>query len=511
MISRYINKHMDFLDPKKSRAHQIRLMIGYVLMAIAIGLATVVLVYSAYGYGVNTKTGNVIANGLLFVDSSPSGASIYLNGASQNSSTSARLVLPAGDYSLALKKSGYRDWQRKVALSEHTIDRFVYPFLFPAKLVTANLKTYTSQLALISQTPDRHWLLVQIPGTDPGTVSFDQYDTTKLTQDSTTISLPSSLLTNADQSGSALSEVEWSTDNVHLLLLHTYQGGQEFIVLDRQNPDKSFNVNKMFNVMPTQVALHNKKVDQLYIYQQDGGTLRIGDTSKGTLDAPILQNILAFKAYGSNLLAYITSAGAPAGEVTARIWDSGKTYLLYTFTAGDHYLIDAAQFQGHWYYVAGSSGTDRVNVYEDPLDQLKNQSVGKASPLVSLRQQGCTDVLFSDNTRFIEVQSGQSLAVYDLEQQDYYHYTLKAPLDGPLHWMDGHRLIGSSQGTVFVMDYDSTNQQLLLPTLLATGGDFDRDYHHLFTFTPTTSGASISLQSTDMRAGSDAPKNTLQN
>src|SRR3990167_6869978 len=67
---------MDFLDPRKRRAHHIRLMIGYGLMAVAIVLTATILVYWAYGYGFNTKTGGVVENGLLFVDSAhhPGGA-----------------------------------------------------------------------------------------------------------------------------------------------------------------------------------------------------------------------------------------------------------------------------------------------------------------------------------------------------------------------------------------------------------------------------------------------------
>src|SRR3990167_1733050 len=103
---------MDFLDSRKRRSHKIRLIIGYVLMSIAIGLGTVILVYDTYGYGINTKTGDIVQNGLLFVDSKPGGADIYLNGRSQNSTTAARLILPAANYTLQIKKSGYRDWQR---------------------------------------------------------------------------------------------------------------------------------------------------------------------------------------------------------------------------------------------------------------------------------------------------------------------------------------------------------------------------------------------------------------
>src|SRR3954463_8609217 len=101
---------MDFLDPRKKRAHKIRLIVGYFLVAIVILLSTVILVYGAYGYGINTKTGQIIENGLLFVDSKPGGADIYLNGKKQPTPTSARLVLPSGDYKLSISKDGYHSW-----------------------------------------------------------------------------------------------------------------------------------------------------------------------------------------------------------------------------------------------------------------------------------------------------------------------------------------------------------------------------------------------------------------
>src|SRR4051812_44926783 len=173
---------MDFLDPRRFRKHKIRLIVGYILIAIAIALGTIVLVYSAYGYGVNTKTGDVVQNGLLFVDSKPGGAAIYLNNKSIHQTTSARLVLPSSDYDLLLKKNGYRPWERKFTLDEHTISRYFYPFLFPVKPFTATLKSYSSAPPLFSETPDRHWLLVKLPQSATETISFDEFDTGDLTK-----------------------------------------------------------------------------------------------------------------------------------------------------------------------------------------------------------------------------------------------------------------------------------------------------------------------------------------
>src|SRR6202043_3968492 len=100
-----------------------------------------------------------------------------------------------------------------------------------------------------------------------------------------------------------------------------------------------------------------------------------------------------------DLLTYITDNNMPASQVQARIWNNGPTYPLYSFSAGNHYLIDAAQYAGHWYYIAGSDTADRVNIFQDPLSDIKNPAIGKAIPLLALRILGATKVSFSANER----------------------------------------------------------------------------------------------------------------
>ena len=493
---------MDFLDPRKRRAHSIRLMIGYGLVAIAIVLGGWLLLKAASGYGVDTKTGDIVQNGLLFVDSKPGGAAIYLNDKAQGSTTSARLVLPAGKYKLTLKKDGYRTWERTITLNEGKIARYVYPFLFPLESQIQSLKIYSQTPPLITQSPDRRWLLVQSPDSSNGKITFDEYDTADLDKTPETLVLPSGLLSST--AGSTLKEVEWSTDNKHVLLWHTYEGGSEFFIFNRDSPAESTNINKLFGVSPTEVALRNKKIDQLYIFIQESGDLQVADTASSQL-APLLKNVLAFKPSGANLISYVTQQNAPSDQVTTRIWDGNQSYSLYSFKAGSQYLIDEAQFQGHWYYVAGSDADERVNIYKDPLNSLRDPSIAKAVPVLSLNIKGASKVSFSANTRFIAAEAGQSLAVYDLETQDIYPYSLNDPISTELRWMDGHRLIGSSQGQVFVSDYDATNQHLLVPTNNPRGGFFDRDYKYLLT-TLAASDGRVTLQIVDLRAGVDLPR-----
>ena len=479
-------------------------MVGYLLIGVAILLGAIILVYSAYGYGINTKTGDIVQNGLLFVDSQPGGAEIYLNGQDKGAKTASRLILTAGAYNLRLKKSGYHDWSRSFSLTEHAVSRYVYPFLFPTSPVQFNLKNYSSLPPLITQSPDRRWVLVQTPESSSGNPVFDEYDTTNLKQGSKAVSFPAGLLTGSTISGSQLKMVEWSTDNKNVLLEHIYPGGTEFVVFNRDDPTISFNVNKIFSTSPTQVTLRDKKTDQLYLYNQASQNLGVGNVSTGEV-TPLLNKVLAFKPSGTDLIIYVTDQNSKAGEVTARIWNNSQTYPLYSFAVGEHYLLDMAQYQGDWFYVAGSDKSGRVNIYKNPLDTLKNTALAKALPMTSLRQSGADKVAFSSNTRFVEAEAGQSFAVYDFETQTSFHYTLPKALTSNMHWMDGHRLIGNSGGTAYVTDYDSTNQNTLVAVSSSDDIYFDSNYTHMFSLAPASSG--VTLFDTDMRAGTDLPAN----
>jgi hypothetical protein len=499
---------MDFLDPRKRRAHNIRLIIGYVLVSIVIGLATVIIVYGANGYGINTKTGQIVQNGLLFADSNTGGAEIYLNGTDRNAKTASRLILPSGNYTLTLKKAGYRDWSRHFILNEQSVARYVYPMLFPVKPVVTSLKTYSAIPGLITQSPNQQWLLVENNQASAVSPLFDEYDTTTLDDASPKVQqlrLPASVLTDYT-ADSKLTEVEWSTDNTNLLLKHDYSGGTEFVIFNRAHPDQSFNVDKLFNAVPSQVSLFDKKADQLYLFNQAAGSLALGNVADKTIGPVLIKNLLAYKTYGKDLITYVTAANEPPGKVAARIWDAGTTYKLNEFKAGGVYLIDAAQFQGNFYYADGSDKSDRINIYKNPLDTIKDPSVGTALPLLALRNDGDDKLGFSNNARFISAEGGQRFAVYDIETDSIYQYPVSDALSGDLSWMDGHRMIGESAGKVFVMDYDGTNKQLVTDTNYPKGGLFNANYHHLLTSVPAADGSGIILQDVDMRAGADLPK-----
>jgi hypothetical protein len=479
---------MDFLDPKKKRAHRIRLFIGYGLMAIALGIGTTILVYQARGFGVDRKTGEIIQNGLAFVEAHPVGADVYVNGELKGR-TNIRLNLPSSTYKLELRQPGYRNWTRQLDLQGGSVEQMVYPFLFPEKLVTKDIQSLSALPGFATTSLDRHWLLYQ------QATSLTDFRLVDLSTDdniTTPVALPPALLTPAD-GVHQLELVEWSSDNRHVLVRHTFTGGIEFAIIDRQTPEQSININKLFSHAFSQVVLRDKKPDVLYVYDQAGGVLQSANTKNQVL-TPVLKDVLAFKSHGDEVVEYVTPSGAPAGKVLARVLSDKNTYTIRELPLDTQYMLDVARFEGHWYMAVGARADKKTYIYRDIFDQVK--SPGKVvAPASTLRTDGLQDyVSFSGNVRFVAVQAGAEFAVYDAETKRSYRYDTKLPLEAKAHamWMDGHRLTLVSGGKTIVMDYDGINRQTLTPASPAFQAFFDRDYNAMFTLGPSAADATKS-------------------
>ncbi len=477
---------MDFLDPKKKKLHRIQLFIGYGLMAIVLSIGSVILLYRAYGYNLNPRTGDIVQNGLVFIDAHPEAADISLNGQSKGT-TSQRLDMPAGDYLLELKRNGYRDWSRSFTLEGGKIERFVYPFLFPAELKTTDVQLYASTPGLVTKSPDRSLVLVQQTGTFQ---SFDLIDTTTEVAGITTLTLPPNLL-QATGPTHTLEMVEWSSDSRHVLLKHSFQNGQEFFVVDTESVGASANISKAFNVSFTSLTLRDKKFDQFYLFDQVSLNLLAADLRTGAA-TPILSNVITFRPHGADVLIYITTAGAAEGKALVRVREGTQDFTIREIPTASSYVVEVARFENAWYFAAGSGAEQKTYVFRNPVTAVKNLPDRRPVPVGILRLDAPAEhVSFSTNARFVVVQAGSQFSVYDAEtdRQDRYDTKLTLSPGQKASWMDGHRLTLATQDKVVVFDYDGTNLQTMSPAYSGTPVVFNNNYTAMFSLGPSTSVA----------------------
>lgn len=490
---------MDYLDPKRQFEQRVLLLVGYVLLAIAITIAAVILLYQAYGFGIG-KNGMVIQNGLTFFSSQPHPANIYVNNQLESVTTNTRLVLPAGIYHVKLTRNGYHDWQRTIELDGGSVEHFDYPFLFPTTLTTKKIQTYATAPGLMAQSPDHRWLVVEHPGS---LTDFDVYNLSSPAKPPVAISLPANLLTKPVGSENWQFD-EWADDNQHLLLQHNFDGKTEFVLLDRANPSQSVNLNNNLSINPAKLTLKNKKYDQYYIY--DAATQALQTDSLKTppaLPVPVLQHVLAYQSYGDNTVLYVTDTGAPAGKVLVKLLAGNQTSTIRSLPASTSYLVDLTQYSGVMYVAAGDTGGSKVYIYKDPLGQLGAQPGQAVVPAQVLHVAQPNYLSFSANAQFIVVENGSQFGVYDIQNTKGYSYSAAQPLDAPqahASWMDGDRLTYVSGGKLSVFDYDGTNQHTLMGASSNYLPAFTPDYKDAYVLVPAATPGQFELTQTSLLA-----------
>lgn len=470
---------MDFLDPAKKRSHNRRLVIGYILVGVSILLTSIILIFLTNGYDVDRKTGEVIQNGLIFADTAPESATIYLNG-KNNGQTDKRLTVPAGKYDVEFKRDGYRTWKKSLQLEGSTIERLVYARLFPTKLAQATSATYSGTPTFSTQSLDRRWLVVALPGS---LTDYQVFDTNDPTKEPVELKLPQNVLTTATGNQS-LELTEWSSDNRHVLLQHNYDDKSEFIMLDREDAANAININNLLAITPSKVTLRDKKFDQLYLYDAATKQLSTAETKSKQI-TPLIKDVTAYKSYGADMVLYSTTDAAKPGKTIVKVWDDNKAYTLHTFSETDT-LLDLAQFDGAWYVVVVPVKEGRVYIYKDPFDKIKAKPATEATAFAVMKMTDAAFLSFSANTRFIGVQSGKKFAVYDLEtnRRSAYEVPGDVPVTQKATWMDGHRYMLDQGGKVVVFDFDGINRQELSNTIGGVLPYFTRDYQRLYTLSP---------------------------
>lgn len=482
---------MDYLDPIKQRKHIFMLYLGYLLIAVAVVIATIVLVYQAYGFGLD-KNGVVIQNGIVFISSQPSGGSIDLNNKRISAKTNTRQAIAANLYDIKISKPGYNDWIRKIAVDGGAVQHYDYPLLLPTKPKTSLLATLPSRPSLNTQSPDRRWLLLSTDTSD----IFSIYDLKNPTKPATIVTLPANVSTQPTTAES-WPLAEWADDNQHVLLTHISDDKTEYILLDRQNPDLSINLNVTLGTELGKLTLNNKKYDQYYNYL--ASTLSLQSLSqKNSTPVEVSENVLAYKTYGNDTIIVIVRDDALPGKAVAKIITGSKVDTLRTLNESSRFLVDIATYEGVPYVLVGSTSENKTYLYKDPLAQLASRGVNKALPMQVFRVAAATYEAFSSNAQFVLVEQGQQVMVYDLEMLNGYKYTLPSQLDTPqthVTWSDAHRIVYTSSGQLNILDYDAMNRRVFTASDPNYVASFSPNYRFVITLTPAGNGVVVNSTS----------------
>ncbi len=473
---------MDYLDPTKKKAHRNRLFVGYGLIAIAIAFATVILVYVGSGFYVDSQTGTLIQNGQIFLNSNPEGASVYLNNKLQKTKTTGKLVIPSGSYDVSMKKDGYRDWSLQVQLEGGKVQSLDYALLIPANIKSSIVQTYSKSPTDVSQSSDRRFFSL-VFADKPNTVLF--YDLTKPEIAPKEVNIDKSLFTDPNKIGSLVIS-EWSNDTKKVLIQNKIGADvQDYLVISRVDGDKSYNLTKTFLIKDAVYSLKEGLPDEYFVYNKTSKNLSNINLSDKTLVSR-LDNVLQYKTFNNDTIAYITDQGASSGKVQARITDGlSKTFLLRELPISTtKYLLDVAKIGTTSAVVLGTPSENKVTVLRNPVGYLKSNPE-KTIPLATtiFLLDNPTEVSFSTDASVVMARSGQKIATHYFEEDRTSRYELPIKLGASkLRWSDGKHLQTVSEGSAYIFDYEGSNLQKLVETSELFNVYFDSNYRSLYSF-----------------------------
>ncbi|MEI6237701.1 MAG: hypothetical protein WCP03_03830, partial [Candidatus Saccharibacteria bacterium] len=250
---------MEFQSKEYKRNKAIQLFIGYALVAILIGLASLILVYLAQGYGYDTGKG-LNQSGLVFVDSKPAPGEIFIDNQKRDKKNS----LSEGEHKITIKKDKYRDWNKTFTLEGGAVAYFIYPKLFPVDIPVGVTRVYPNAPDWVSQSPDRRWLVIQEQTNSP---VLSIMDLSKPSDEPLVYTIPANQLSIQKGSYGVITPIEWSDDNQHLLLLQKMPDDSiNYLIIDRQNSEKSINLTEKLALSDAStVVLRDKKYDKYYV------------------------------------------------------------------------------------------------------------------------------------------------------------------------------------------------------------------------------------------------------
>ncbi len=476
---------MDYLDPNKKKAHRTRLFLGYALIAVAIAIATVILVYVGSGYYIDRQTGDLIQNGQIYVNSDPEGASVYLNDKLQRAKTASKLVVPSGSYGVALKRDGYRDWIQQVQLEGGKVQRLDYALLIPSVLKPAVVQTFATVPTDVSQSNDRRFMSL-VFADKPSTVLF--YDETKPDLDAKVVLIDKALFSDPTKVGSLVVK-EWTEDTKKVLIENRVAGVVlDYLLISRVDGDPSVNLTKTLKLKDVSIGLKEGASDSYFIFSKTAKTLGAINLNDKVL-VPRLSGVLQYKAYNNDIIAYITDTGATKDKVQARLTDGvDKNYLLRELPAGaTSYLLDISKVGSTSVLAVGASAENKVAVYRNPIGYLK-ANPNKTLPLATtiLQLENPTEVSFSTDGSIIMARGGQKIASHYFEEDRTARFVVSLPLGSErLRWTDGKHLQAVSGGSAYIFDFDGANLQKLTDTPEQFSVYFDSNYRSLYSFSNT--------------------------
>ena len=433
------------------------------LMTAAVVAGAAVLTALTLGYGFDQKEGRLEQGGLLQLNTQPTGATVTINGTQYGSRTPTKLSSHAGDYEVTMERKGYHEWKKTLPIQSGNITWATYPRLIPTSLKPETVAEYpaTAVGGLPSGSSRRYAVLEDISSP---VVAVTRIDGDEVTTERHTLPPEAFTAQQTETSSSRFSLEEWTGDEKHLLVRHTYgePRAEEWLLFNLSEPEESINITQLLGIgEPMREPIFTED-NGSELYARIGSAVRIIDLDRETLSRPLVQDVATYSVYGDGFVLYAKEAVDGKQEVGYVKEDYDEPRLVRTVenTTDEPAHFDIGKYYDKYYFLI-SHGTQATlwssrSVPDNSTSDLKlthEQTMELDRPIIAAHM--------TDNGQFATIQDGASFATYNLEINQLSETKLALGADKSaqeIEHLDRYLYWAMRDDTLRTYEFDGSNQ-----------------------------------------------------
>lgn len=442
----------------------IKRIVVYAAMTISVFVIVTGLVFVTLGYRFDTDNGRVEQSALLQFATTPSGATIEIDGVAIGPRTPTKSSVLAGTHKFVMWRDGYESWQKTLDIKAGTLTWLNYARLVPKNKTVSSVAQYTSIHASLASV-DGHDILVQ---QDAAVPTFQLVNLQSDDIKTTTLTIPSALYSEASTVGIVHSfrVDQWDGGGRYVLLQHSYGDKKEWLVLDTRDIGATKNITKLLNFDIASSKFSGASGNILYVLGA-GSDIRKIDLAAGTISRPLVTNVTNFELFETNVITYVgTDPADPTKRVVGlyREGDSSPHVIRTVTSLPDVPLGITTSRYFNQNYVAITEG-NKVSILNGSYPDSSSDGTGSLVPFDSFNfVTGVNRLSFSAEGDYLLVQSGANFASYDIEHKKVTTSVIASDVTatvGPLKWLDDNYVWSDYGGDVTIRESDGTNSNTI--------------------------------------------------
>ncbi len=419
---------------RKKKWRTIKLVITEIVMVVAVIVTVVLLTFFAMGYRFSSD-GEVDQQGLIQIQSIPTGATITVDDETLLAHTNASKLVSAGEHTIKLTKVGYDSWSKTITSEVGRVIKLPYPRLFLTERTPEVMREFEKQLDFFSPAANHDMVLYSVGNNSKWTLLDVRGDD----------AIEQEIDLTAVLDGLTVQTVIWNENSDKVLVKANSESGLEWLIVSISNPGDTISISKEFDMNFINVVFMNDAGDKLIVLQDDA-KLRTIDLSSKTISGVLATNVKSFSNFEDKIF-YQTK------ENVIKLWqENSDDILVASYDDKQQVKFVASGYLDNKYIALFVDG--KCHIYEgefpDAERSLENMTLVYDDEIGFLPE----ELSSAANEELIVARSGRKIAVFDAELDKMSEYEL--PGD-QLFFLDEY-LIGTIQdGSLMVLDFDGTN------------------------------------------------------